>query len=129
MKEHISYELAKRLHDKGFRGEHENVWAKNYQPINLVLPKKDAIYKPFTSLFPAYTFTELWGVLPRYIGAKKRYRPELELNKRGSNTVISYPDSHAETYDVFEHEFPAECAGLMLEWLIDNGYVEVKDER
>lgn len=65
LQEYTSLELSKRLHDKGFRGEHDCEWVEHYDH------KKGIIWDLFgidetdtvNVKIPAYTFTALWGVL------------------------------------------------------------------
>jgi hypothetical protein len=58
--EYTSYELSKRLHDKGFAIGHASVWVRRDGGYFI-----HGIYDDFKGTVPAYTFTELWGGLTR----------------------------------------------------------------
>ena len=118
MKEHTSLELSKRLHDKGFRGEHKYGWiTKHYKEGHGEIVEAEN----FLITFPAYTFTELWGVLLREIVIKTKgyeYRRTLDVYKYSDTGMeLKY---HQAVKVV--HESPTEAVGLLLEWLIDEGY-------
>ncbi|MHC4616469.1 MAG: hypothetical protein ACYTEQ_01815 [Planctomycetota bacterium] len=97
--EHTSLELSKRLHEKGFRGEHFCSWmisCVDKQPFcgdneNSVAHER---------ICPTYTFTEIWPTLTT----------EQQL------AVSSW---------IHEAETPVEAIGQYKEHLIDNGHVEV----
>jgi hypothetical protein len=138
--EHTSLELSKRLYDKGFRGEHVSNWEGWEKFTEVVVVHEDTVSN-WTAICPAYTFTELWGVLPY----------EIEVDTLGNDL---YSDDYGEFYKMlcplwehpygymgktraayaaqgmepnivgFSHESPAEAAGLLLEWLIDEGHMK-----
>lgn len=125
--EHISLELSKRLHDKGFRGKYEWVYGHDLGGL-CILAKCDK--HEYTNEIPAYTFIELWRVLPQWIPnpkhGKGQYDLEMGKNHNGTKTCVCY-----ETYEggiltksEHHHESPTEAIGLLLEWLIDNGHHE-----
>jgi hypothetical protein len=119
MTEHISKELAQRLWDKGFRGTHYCLWMESCvdgkpfvgDPENSVAHKR---------LFPAYTFTELTNIIPLGIGNKQWWWAKYDVMPK--RFVTGYGNINGSQWS---HESPAEAAGLLVEWLIDNGY-EVK---
>ena len=126
MNEHTSQELSQRLHDKGFGGEHEYVWGRCFGLYDaaqyLTLNDKKAIAGyDYREVIPAYTFTEIWGVLPEridtYILASKKSKGEMFI---GYLNPIMRSWKHW-----FCTESPAEAVGLLVEWLIDNNHVEV----
>jgi hypothetical protein len=119
MTEHTSYELSKRLHDKGFKGKYEKVWTKHSDWTRSQHHFLCDVMQNVTDkeVFPAYTFTELWGAMPEYI-VDDMCKLYLEATKDAGVTYIEYVYG-----DGFNHESPAEAAGMMVEWLIDNGYL------
>lgn len=109
--EHTSLELSRQLHDAGFKGEHKHIWFAmgNEQEVNwkdaLVLSCNDASNEPgfHKRNVPAYTFTEIWGVLD---------------GKQRKELLIHMLDNVGH----FDLNDPAEVAG---EWLIQEGHVQV----
>ena len=122
MKKHTSQELSQRLHDKGFRGEHEQEHMLLSSGKYMLVIAKDE----WPDTIPAYTFTELWGVLPQVLD-KPLCTYYLTLHKVHQGTIALY--EHPTIGHLWKrepHESPAEAVGLLLEWLIDNNHVEVK---
>lgn len=126
--EHTSYELSKSLHELGFKGEHKNVYVTNSvwkrdQEIKTLESIRHLPY--YEVLFPAYTFSELWAVLPLLL---ENYFM-LGMGKEwDTKTNIQYIDREGDCHTTlggaeFSHESPAEAAGLMVAWLIENGYL------
>jgi hypothetical protein len=108
--EHTSLELSKRLHEKGFRGEHKQVWFEGKTQWHMGI--KSAWRDPRYKSIPAYTFTELWGVLPKWV----------KLHKFRHSSVARF--LYGGVGHNFEHESPAEAIGLLLEWLIGEGHYQ-----
>jgi hypothetical protein len=133
IREHTSLELSKRLHEKGFRREHKRIWLQVG-----VFPDKFRLYKgnqlDYTDGdYPAYTFTELWGRVPDYIFqqyamCQGHYDLRVSKTPEGLTRASYYDCGERMTLepDDFEHESPAEALGLLVEWLIDNGHMEVE---
>jgi len=129
MNEHTSQGLSERLRDKGFRGEHEIVWIKTdgeWIRCNAVLASM------FRGAIPAYTFSELWAVMPSIIPTE--YGDiELDMYKEGNSgpTICVYWDviEHTQESTFIRHESPAEAIGEMLIWLIENNYYEVNNAK
>lgn len=152
--EFTSYELSKRLHELGFKGEHGYVWDRNKELWRIeqsddkhnILAKlvngdgcwlicSDPNCKEHDgSAIPAYTFTELWAVLPEGINVNHSSY-HIHLTKGAldldGKVCVSYTQ-----FDLQKEEFKyayscdassrAEAAGLMVEWLIKEKYLEVK---
>lgn len=112
--EHTSRELSQQLHDAGFRGEHKKVWGD-----------RTSLYSKFDyDGTPAYTFTEIWGVLPathpEQFAFKFLMHPFPDLSEAGY--------LQPEPWTIIKSwrgKSPAEAAGLLLLWLIQEGHVEV----
>jgi hypothetical protein len=135
-REHTSRELSQRLKDKGFRGEHKSVWVSHPnvfggKPFVITVnhyhdnPDKDLIV-----LCPAWTFNELWGVLPEWI--KETWSLILLKEHSDGKTVAGYESRVNLMQHSFRHESPTEAVGLLLEWLIDEGHCDTNggnDER
>lgn len=115
MKEHTSKELSQRLKDKGFGAEHKSNWEKWEDFYEIVGEDETSMWDVAC---PAYTFTELWAVVPNEISYG-----DLEILKCCGKTLVQYSRGPATTRQ--EHESPAEALGLLVEWLIDNGHLEV----
>jgi len=124
MTEHTSYDLSKRLHEVGFRGEHTHVWVHhwNYKTEDMIwtlhpIDEDDKV----NDQIPCYTFTELWSVLPAKVNDHW-----LEIHKgiHGENDLDYFDnDDNPRTNNPMVASI-AECAGLMLEWLITEGHVQ-----
>jgi hypothetical protein len=116
--EHTSRELSQRLKDKRFRGEHTHYYCRE------TLMQDGVDYCHGYPKIPAYTFNELWGVLPDEI--KGDY--EIALTKDDVRTYVCYEEcSHGEivsSTETFAHESPTEAIGILLEWLIDKGHCD-----
>jgi hypothetical protein len=128
MKEHISRELAQRLWDKGFRAGHGRIWVLSTNHTRgddwgIIKNEEDRKLKCFDAHIPAYTFTELWGVLPDELRLDGNEMNILVMGKDKADTCLYYRGAAGHSGQA--HESPAEAAGLLVEWLIDNGY-EVK---
>lgn len=152
MNEHTSYRLSKKLFDAGYMGEHTHVYGMKkcdggmfkagdmWSGIKtLIHPHKHEKKDPCKDFWncdgiqtiPAYTFTELWGELPIFLEEKlpsgkiKQCGVCMDKSFKG-DAIISY--SHmAERIGAspdFRHESPAEAAGQLMLWLIENGYYD-----
>jgi len=123
MSEYTSLELSKRLYEKGFRGEHKKVWIKT--DGEWIKVDSEIGYGMFKGAIPAYTFTEIWLALPKEIEHEgKLLYIRITCGRKGMFIEYSTPDPlGGEVY--FSHASPAEVVGLLLEWCIDNGHVEV----
>jgi hypothetical protein len=134
MNEHTSLELSRRLHEKGFRAEHDKVWVHHWSKDSMQwslcdIDEDDKVNEQI----PAYTFTELWGVFPLKIYTDDT--PFYLIIDRAVRKLpvmsVGYKDINYEHYgsDVFNHESPTEALGLLVEWLIDEGHIEVSQDQ
>jgi hypothetical protein len=123
MTEHTSKDLSKRLANKGFRGEHKNVWVidgdqYSSHGIGEIADEGNTIG---CETIPAYTFTEIWGALPYQLVDADPGMPGIDRLE-----LYKYPDVTVGKYGILAsvaQPNPAEAAGLLLEWLIDNGHI------
>jgi hypothetical protein len=131
-----SYEISKRLHELGFG----NVKCKYYWQIpkwstdgsahNLIDADHYEIIRgeDFPDYIPAYTFEEIWGVLPDNIKDDDGEMGVRALIRNGKLNIIGYiyPDSDMEwIHWIATAESPAEAAAMLLVWLIENKHYEV----
>jgi hypothetical protein len=125
MIEHTSRELSQRLHEKGFRAEHAWSWMISCidgKPFcgdneNSIAHKR---------ICPAYTFSELWGRVPKSITVNEHWRPlDIYPTDKGE---ICFRYYQITPFNKFKHESPAEAIGLLLEWLLDNGHYEGRED-
>jgi hypothetical protein len=139
MKEHTSLELSKRLHEKGFRGEHESAWKEadsqcwedpsEYIPIitRNLFPDWGMNY------IPAYTFTELWAVVPYMLhidgqGYELLIAKDISLSDGPLSEAIYRLNGEEQELVNVAHESPTEALGLLVEWLIDEGRIQCDKE-
>lgn len=129
--EHISLELAKRLHDAGWRGNTDHIYTWNTPCLEDIytLCFKSDFYALDATLdihdYHAPTFTEIWRELPIFIYEERNGTCELTMFKDDSDskTVIEY---EASSYPFVSHDSPAEAAGQLLLWCIEQGHVKGK---
>jgi hypothetical protein len=145
----ISYELAKRLVDKGFikesdfiydNDEYHNLLAASCWGIGSICCIKNASIhlrsdkQDYLSMPAAYTLDEILEFLPDEIKDNS-----LGCTKIGIDYVIGYYPRRGGNDDLLDLSCPIvdfdtemfdfiEIAGLLLEWCIDNGYVKVEGE-
>jgi len=133
MDEHTSRELSQRLYDKGFRAEHEYKWfaGGNESEVNwhnaIILSKQEAYREPGFKkrAIPAYTFPELWGIVPHIIEVNHKMK-SLVIQKHISGEMrIGYTAPCKQPSMLMCSHSPAEAIGLLVEWLIDNGHIKV----
>ena len=136
--EHTSYELSKRLHDKGFRAQHKHKHAipkgTHHKPAVIRIEQTSWMeyYKSFDLDIPAYTFTDLWNVLPDTLIHDEEF-VFLCCQKVHENTGLMSCASYLKLDGIhngqpsFRKTSPAEAVGLLVEWLLDNGH-KVKSE-
>lgn len=81
--------------------------------------------------YHAYTLCELWDVFPATIKeGGKEYVKTLQHTFGGTSNGVFYRvtgGASCMTYSVNHSENIAEAAGLMLIWLIENGYLKAED--
>lgn len=139
MTEHTSKDLSQRLYDRGFRAEHGHeyrIFTKQLPTSSLpdhVLREVDDDNDEHGSYYesiPAYTFTELWAVVPVLIDINEdTFYLTLSKGIKWNNAMYARwftPEMEALTEQIAES--PAEALGLLVEWLIDNGHIEVSHE-
>jgi hypothetical protein len=118
MPQTISLELSKRLHEKGFKGEYEYVWAygKTAGPYeNKCVTKKTAKLCCLAD-FPAYQFHEILNFF-------KKWDIPVALEWIDGEMAACTKDSR-DKHDgasLVQHESPVEAIALLLERVIDNG--------
>jgi len=125
--ETVSLELAKQLHEAGYVASTDSkVYVVMYDggpnPMH-PMSREDGFKYTNCLHFPAPTFTEIWAALPAVIG-----RHDLRLETTGDNrySIASYTyHSNISDYLHYEkHDTPAEAAGRLLLWIIENGHKE-----
>lgn len=155
MNEHTSQGLSQRLHDKGFRAEFNyiydsegvlwqifakddkhNACAKRLDiQSSFWLVCTDPECKEHDDYTPAYTFTELWGIVPEGFPYKGQ-EATLDIWK-GDGCDGQIEGGMCLKYRLWDtpimasfhqHESPAEALGLLVLWLIENNYLEVSNE-
>jgi len=119
--------------------EHIHCWRMilfNGKPI-YILEKQSEMSESFPSdhYFPAYSLGEILEVLPEAIkipcpnisNAYHEYR--LQLCKNNSNYLFAYHWEDGSLRDFYNsavyYKNPAEAAGQLLVWCVENGYVEL----
>jgi len=140
--EHTSKELSERLWNKGFRAEHGHeyrIFTKQLPTSSLpdhVLREVDDDNDEHGSYYesiPAYTFSELWAVVPYMLHINNQsyellMAKDISLSNGPLNEAM-YRRTGGESELVnIGHKSPAEALGLMVEWLIDNGHMEASNE-
>lgn len=126
--EHTSQALSQRLLDKGFRAEHTHYYViMNDGGLNptAAMPWVEAQNYSDCKWLYAYTFTELWGVVPERWFKKSgdMYYWQMKTDQH-QRCCIEVRHSQGALKEVFKSKSPAEALGLLVEWLIDNGYVK-----
>jgi hypothetical protein len=134
----ISFELAKELEKLGIKQDSYFYWLilPVYNTPELLTYKeyKNSIYETDKcELCPAYQLHEILEMLPQHITYKKDCEAFFDLYKCGSNTdylyEINYSDIDNNILNVtdkdFEEENPAEAAGNLLLWCIENKYIKI----
>jgi hypothetical protein len=123
-----SLDLSKRLHEKGFKAEHEYVWIEHYEGGKTIwsvfmTDPLDIVNKSI----PAFQFHELFEVVPEDIEHEDGRWSGLNMGKSMTgNFVATY--LHPSTFvknQAYGKASPVEALGLLVEWLIDNGHLEV----
>lgn len=138
----ISLELAKRLKELGVKQESLYVWSASTVPETLWnVGALDEAYSGNFSTYAAFTVAELGEKLPSYdcgITASTPDNPPegyldgielVHLHENGkwiTKVGESYYDASAEEYPRFENKTEAEARGLMLAYLIENGFYSTK---
>ncbi len=74
------------------------------------------------TLFPAYSTDELWEVLPEIIKDHTDTYP-LRVLKEKDRSIVWYV-----WLITFSDSFLCEALGLLVEWCLDNGYINKKGE-
>ena len=133
----ISFELA---HDLKNLGIIQNAYFKWYKTISTV--KTLDVKKYLTNLFyikgtraDAFTLCEILGMLPDYIDVKNVPAEEaifrLSFFKNSDNKLyyFYFASCQIKYKNISEcsSQNPAEAAGQLLKWCIENNYVKVED--
>lgn len=129
----ISLKLAKKLKEAGFKVDSCFSYVPTGKCGEMVLSFSESDIRPYTLFTPAYTLDEILEFLPSFIRNPESINDffDLLLSKNcTSNNHRSfscyYLNEDGQTFkDIwFRNLNPAEAAGKLLLWCIENGYVK-----
>lgn len=130
-KQVISLDLGRKLRELGAPQDSYFHYFKfgNYDDI---LPTHEVLMlsyapDPGNHCCAAYTVADLGEMLPCYITPFSAGAFRLESVKSAQGWSITYTDSRFTYHSTFA-ESEAEARGLMLVWLLENGYVKFNKE-
>lgn len=136
----INYELVKRLSEKDFFYNKSLCgWTADTQFLYIYMMFDCGNRKSY----PAYTLDEILGFLPAFITQKSEKifgfpaslprKFQLTIHKDAKNDYsFMYFNPNLENNrgkGSLYHKNPAEAAGLLLEWCIDNGHVKIEEKK
>lgn len=108
----IDFELAKWLKEHGIKQGRDFYYINN----------KYVVWDPEheDAICSAFTLCEILEMLPTFLPDDRRF-----VFYRGVNDYCSYYDG--QCVNEFRHKNPAQAAGLLLKWCIENGYVKPEE--
>jgi len=109
---YISLQIAKRVHEAGIKGESEASWVyriRNNEGFYILMPTP-SFSLSLSNILPAYTFTEIWEMLPDTAVLGKWKEGDLE-----------YTSIYCEGSKDFDNPNPADAAAELLLWLTKEG--------
>ena len=116
-----SFEISRKLWEKGLKVETEKVWhdvATNgifvLRRIKLRISEIEEQNKTAQKVYPAPDTVELWEVLPEKIDISN-----LRIDKYETGIYVAY-----DKLNIFLTDSLPEALGLMALWLIENGYIK-----
>jgi len=128
-----SYELSKELKELEVKQRSFSCWTDylsfRTDPSPYLVVSSDYICNE--DFYAAFTLDEILDMLPNII-----YMDNLDIfldfQKCGAEPPYAYYAAYnglvKTCYDEFEHQNPAEAAGQLLVWCIENGYVKPEEE-
>ena len=120
-----SSELSKKLKELGLKKEGFGFY-KNDETILRFFNRDYSLSNKITE---AYTLDEVLAMLPSILTNHEHKFVLLSFNKGSEKYVWFYSGSEGYTDDLIEfiHKNPAEAAGQLLVWCIEQGYVKVEE--